>query len=313
MGGRHMFKKFVRKTNDDASILSKRTAGEKVLFGFMFVVFSLYAIALIYPLILLIINSLKDPLYKILAALNGTSPFALPDVWHFENYINVFVYEVASTSGKMTNVAQMFLYSLYYGTTQVIIPVFTCACVGYVLSKYQFKGSDLIYTIIITTMTIPVVGTGASALKLAHDLRIYDNPIMDLITHFTGYGFNFMVMYAFFKNVSWSYAEAVFIDGGSDYDAFFRVMLPQASSAIITICIISFISVWNNYERPLLYFPSYPPLAAGLYMLKREAMNDANAPFYFAGLVVATLPLCVIYATFAETIFKDFSVGGLKG
>jgi ABC-type glycerol-3-phosphate transport system permease component len=207
----------------------------------------------------------------------------------------------------------MFVYSLFFSVTQVVIPAFTCTCVGYVLSKYQFKGSDIIYTVIITTMTIPVVGTGASALKLAHDLKIYDNPIMDLITHFTGYGFNFMVMYGFFKNISWSYAEAVFIDGGSDFDAFLKVMLPQASSALITICIISFIGVWNNYERPLIYFPSYPPLAAGLYMLKKEAMNDANAPFYFAGLIVATLPLCVVYAMFSEVIFKNFSVGGLKG
>lgn len=308
-----MFKNLKRRSKDEASILSKRTLGEKILFGFMFIVFFLYAISLIYPVILLIINSLKDPLYKILASINGTSPFALPDVWHFENYANVFVYEISSTSGKTVNVAQMFVYSLYFSVTQVVIPAFTCTCVGYVLSKYQFKGSDVIYTVIITTMTIPVVGTGASALKLAHDLKIYDNPIMDLITHFTGYGFNFMVMYGFFKNISWSYAEAVFIDGGNDFDAFFKVMLPQASSALITICIISFIGVWNNYERPLIYFPSYPPLAAGLYMLKKEAMNDANAPFYFAGLIVATLPLCVVYAIFSEVIFKNFSVGGLKG
>ena len=308
-----MFKKGSKISKDEASILSKRTTGEKILFVIMFGVFSLYAIALVFPLILLIINSLKDPLYKILADLNGISPFALPDVWHFENYIEVFGYQVASTSGKMTNIAQMFLYSLYFSVTQVLIPVFTCTCVGYVLSKYEFKGSNFIYAVIITTMTIPVVGTGASALKLAHDLGTYDNPIMDIITHFTGYGFNFMVMYGFFKNVSWSYAEAVLIDGGDDFDAFFKVMLPQATSAIITICIISFISVWNNYERPLIYFPSYPPLAAGLYMLKREAMNDANAPFYFAGLVFATLPLCVVYAMFSETIFKNFSVGGLKG
>lgn len=308
-----MTKIFRKKVNDEASILSKRTFGEKILFGIVFVVFALYAIALLFPLVMLIINSFKDPLYKIIAEVNGTSPFGLPDVWHFENYLKVFIHEVASPSGKMTNIAQMFLYSIYYGVTQVFIPVFTCTCVGYVLSKYKFKGSSFIYAVIITTMTIPTVGTGASALKLAHILRTYDNPIMDLVTHFTGYGFNFMVMYGFFKNVSWSYAEAVFIDGGNDFDAFFKVMLPQAISAIITISIISFITVWNNYERPLIYFPSFPPLAAGLYLLKREAMNDADAPLYFAGLVVATVPLCVVYATFSDIIFKNFSVGGLKG
>ena len=77
-----MFKKVVKK--DEASILSKRTTGEKILFSIMFAVFALYAVALVFPLILLIINSFKDPLYKILAELNGTSPFALPDVWYLK-------------------------------------------------------------------------------------------------------------------------------------------------------------------------------------------------------------------------------------
>ena len=308
-----MVTKIKMKANDDASILSKRTLGEKILFGIVFVIFVIYASALLFPLFLLVINSFKDPLYKIMAEINGESTFGLPDVWHFENYIKVFSYEVASTSGKMTNLAQMFLYSLYYSVTQVFVPVFTCTCVGYVLSKYKFRGRNFIYAVIITTMTIPIVGSGASALKLAQDIGLYDNPIMDIVTHFTGYGFTFMVMYGFFQNVSWSYAEAVFIDGGNDFDAFFKVMLQQAISAIITVSIISFITVWNNYERPLIYFPSYPPLSAGLYLLKKEAMNAANAPFYFAGLVVATVPLCIIYTVFSDVIFKNFSVGGLKG
>ena len=304
-----MLKKNKRISKDEASILSKRTKGEKILFAIVTAIFSVYSISLLYPLLYLFINSFQHPLYELL----NPNPFAFPDDWHFENYIKVFTLSIPGTGATQIYLWQMFLYSVYYGFTQVVIPAFTCSCVGYVLSKYEFRGRNLIYMVCVVTMTVPVVGTGASALKLAHMLGTWNNPILDLVTHFTGYGLNFMIMYAFFKNVSWSYAEAVFIDGGGHFTAFVKVMLPQAKTAILTICIISFIAVWNNYERPLIYFPDYLPLAAGLYMIKGQAARQGNQPFYYAGLVIATVPLIVIYSMCSEIIFKNFSIGGLKG
>ncbi len=303
-----------RKASDEASVLTQRTKGEKILFGIVGAIFFLYSLTLLYPLFYLVVNSFQDGMTYILnKILPDYNPFALPDTWEFSNYLEAFQMSVPGLMGGDIYLWEMVGWSLYYSVTQVIIPVMSCTCVGYVLSKYEFKGKELIYTIIIFTMTIPTVGTQGSSLKLAYALGTFNNPLLDLITHFTGTGLNFMVMYAFFKNISWSYAEAVFIDGGGEFTAFFKVMLPQAKNAIVTLCIITFITVWNNYERPMLYFPDYLPLAAGLYHLKQVANDNANRPLYFAGLVISTIPLVVVYGVFSDMIFKNFSVGGLKG
>ena len=303
-----------KKQDDTASVLTRRTKGEKVLFGIVFVVFLLYSVLLLYPLVFLLINSFQDALiYVLVRTKPGFNPFALPEVWHWENYQKAMSMYVVDSMSNPIYLYEMLANSIYFCFCNVAFPVFTCCCTGYVLSKYQFRGRELIYTVIIFTMTIPIVGTGASSLKLAHVLGTYNNPIAKLVTSFTGYGFNFMVMYAFFKNISWSYAEAVFLDGGNNFTAFFKVMLPQAKMAIVTLCVIAFIGAWNEYESYLIYYPDYLPMAAGLYRLKLTATRTGDIPYYYAGLMISTIPLIVVYASCSYIIFKNFSVGGLMG
>lgn len=299
---------------DDASVLTKRTKGEKVLFIIVFVIFALYSLILVYPLLFLLINSFQDPLTYIVARIQpGYNPFALPEVWHFENYADVFKLSVVDSVGKKVYLYQMLFNSIWYCAFTVYGSVIMCSCTGYILSKYKFKASSFIYALIIFSMTIPVVGTTGSSLKLAHTLGIFNTPWWVLLSSLTGWGFNFMVMYGFFKNISWSYAEAVFLDGGSDFTAFVKVMLPQAKMAITTLVVVTFISAWNNYEASLLYFPNYPTLASGLYRLKLTATRSGDFPSYYAGLMVSVIPLIIVYASCSNIIFKNFSIGGLKG
>ena len=133
------------------------------------------------------------------------------------------------------------------------------------------------------------------------------------MTFTSGFGFNFIVLYGFFANVSWSYAEAVFIDGGGHATVFFKIMLPQAFPPMMTLAIMSFIGCWNDYMTTLLYMPDYPTLASGIYKIQTTMKRDGHYPLYFAGLVIATIPVIVIYSLFSDMIMKNFTVGGLKG
>lgn len=303
-----------KESENQASALTKRTKGEKVLFGVVFFIFVVYSVVLIYPLLFLFINSFQDPLMYVMERIQpGYNPFAMPEKWHFENYADVFKLSVVGSAGKDVYLYQMVFNSVWYCAFTVVGSVMMSSCTGYVLSKYRFKANGFIYTLIVFSMTIPVVGTSGSSLKLAHTLSLYDTPWWVLLSSLTGWGFNFMVMYGFFKNVSWSYAEAVFLDGGSDLTAFFKVMLPQAKMAVITLMVVTFISSWNNYEASLLYFPSYPTLASGLYRLKLTATRSGDFPSYYAGLMISVIPLIVVYASCSDIIFKNFSIGGLKG
>ena len=295
------------------SILDNKTKGEKIVYSIFFVFFIVYALALLYPIYYLLVNSLQDGfLYADLKS-GDLNPFALPETLHFENYIKAFEMSATTASGSTIYLPMMYLNSLWICGLTVGLSIFMCCVTGYVMSKYTFKARGFIYGVIIFTMTIPIVGSSGSMFKLVNDLGIYNTPFHVLLIHLGGLGFNFLVMYGFFSNISWSYAEAVFIDGGDDFTVFFKIMLPQAKACILTLCIVAFITEWNDYTAPLLYLPSYPTVASGLYLITRDAARNNDVPRSFAALIISTIPILVIFACSSDIIMKNFSVGGLKG
>lgn len=297
-----------RGKKEVASILTKRSKGEKVLYGIIFVIFALYALSLLYPLVYLLMNSLRGMLSY------NRDPMAFPTELRFDNYITALTgMKMITSVGRDVYLPEMFFNSIWYCAVVILGSVLMSSFTGYALSKYDFKLKPVIYTLAIFSMTIPVVGTTGSMFKLVSDLNIYNTPMYAILYSLGGFGFNFLVMYGFFKNVSWSYAEATFIDGGGHFTVFFRIMMPQASMSILTLAIISFIGVWNDYMTVLLYLPDYPTLASGLYKIQKSFTRGGNYPAYYAGLVIATIPVLIIFASFSDTIMNNFSVGGLKG
>ncbi len=296
--------KFMKK---ESGALYKRTAGEKVVYVSVFLLFALYTVAMVFPFIWLMYNSVKSG-YNYEEDYDNFRLWALPFEWRFSNYIKAF----QELKFEDTNLFGMIFNSVWYTAVVVIEGVFFSACTGYCLSKYEFKLRGAIYFIAIFSMTIPIVGSLPASYKLSGDLRILDTPLQPILSCAGGFGFNFLIMYAFYKNMPWSYAEAVFIDGGNDFKAFFKVMLPMAKAPMITLAIISAISCWNDYTSIILFMRSYPTLAAGLYMVKLK-MDPRDQPIYYAALLLAMLPILIVFSAFSEQIMKNMSVGGLKG
>lgn len=244
------------KNKNEVSLLYKRTKGEKVLYAIIFLLFAAYALSMIVPFAWLLVNSLQNNIIYDINKANG-SIFTLPKKLYFDNYI--FSFQKLKANGS--NIFAMFFNSVWYVAAYVGGSVLMSAFTGYALSKYKFKLGGMIYAIIIFSMTVPTTGTTGATFKLVNDiLNIYDTPLYVILKHLNGTGLNFLIMYGFFRNVSWSYAEAGFIDGASHTKVFFQIMLPQALPAIGTLCIMSGITAWNEYMEVLLYMPSFPTI-----------------------------------------------------
>lgn len=300
-----IFKKKIR----ESSILYQRSKGEKVLFGIVFVLFFLYAASLIFPLLWLLINSLQDrTIYEVNLALGNA--FEFPSALHWENYSYAFT----QLSYNDANIFMMFFNSIWYTLAYTLGGVLMSAFTGYALAKYRFKLRGFMYGVIIFTMTIPTVGTTGALFNLVYNvLHIYDSPLYVILKHLCGTGLNFLVLYGFFRNVSWSYAEAAFMDGAGHARVFFSIMLPQALPAIVTLSIVSGIAAWNDYMDVLMYLPSFPTIASGMYGVSRTLPRQGYSTVYFAALVISMLPILILFTCFSNVIMKNFAVGGLKG
>ncbi len=278
----------------------KQTKAEKTILTIVFIIFSIYAFTLIFPFVWSLINSFKTNQ----EFFNIDNAWKLPQNFSFDNYINVF---------RETGIVSMFLRSLYLVVVGTALSVFMSSSAAYVVSKYEFKGRNLVYTIAITVMIIPTVGSLSATFRLVHNLGIYNNLFVYPIFYGGAFGFGFLLFYGFFKGIPWTYAEAAFVDGASHFQVFFKVMLPQIRPAIISFAIIQGINIWNDFFGPFMLIPDQKTVAVGLQDLVNVMQYQAMWPMLFAAMIISAVPVIVIFLVFNKTIMENTIAGGLKG
>ena len=268
----------------------------------VFVLFALYTFTLVYAMLWALGTSLKGQM-EYWTNING-----FPKEWKFSNYIDAFT----AVQANEKNMLVMLFNTVWYSCGGAALGVIASAMTSYVVAKYRFPGRRFLYGMALVTMMIPIVGSYPSQYRVYDALGILDTPFL-LVTKFAGFGFNFMVVYAFFKTLSWTYAEAGFIDGAGHLRVFLKIMLPQALPVMGSLFIISTVGLWNDYMEPILFLQSYPTLSSGLYIFQLEMTRGINYPLLFAGLIVSVIPVIVIFVCFQNTMMNSMSVGGLKG
>lgn len=284
----------------------------KTLLWIMWAVLIVYCISLFVLPIWMILSSFKDPLEYI------DNMFGLPQSFSFENYGSVFnKLKIVIDDYTEYNMFHMFGFSLIYSLGTSFVNVFFTTCMAYVLSKYAFRGRDFIYNLGIIIMIVPIVGSLPSAMLVRKTLNVYDNMFMHIITSpstcFSG--MNFLLLYGAFKSLPWDYAEAVFIDGGNDYTAFFKMYMPMILPTDVVIFVLTFLGSWNDYQTFMIWLPSTPNLAYGLYLFQgvSRRLYKASTVEIMAGFSLVIIPTVILYISSQKLILSKFTVGGLKG
>lgn len=283
-------------------LLERHSGKEKIVFVVVFIIFLIHTISLLIPVLYILLTSLKGK-YEYFE-----NPIGFPQAWQFSNFAEAF----ETLNVNDVTFGMMFFNSVWFTVLNVLSYLFAPALLGYIMAKYTFKGRNFLYSLIIFSLTIPIVGSGAAAMKLIVNLGLYDNPLHIIVNFLNGFTGHFLIFYGFFKSVSWSYAESAQIDGAGHFKTYLHIMLPQALPIFLTFAITDSIDVWNTYESVLLYYPSYPTLSAGLFTFKENALRG-NFPVYYAGLLMAIIPTLLLFSIFSKKIMTSISVGGLKG
>ena len=187
------------------------------------------------------------------------------------------------------------------------------AMTAYILAKYKFKGNAFIYSCAVAGFLIPTTGTLAPLYVFLKNTGLF-NIYGLIIMYATGMGTNMVIYYSFFKKISWSYAEAAFIDGAGHFRVFWNIMLPMAREASIAVGITTAIRIWNDYFLPsiLLTNPKLQTVAVGLRTLQVQQQYNATWTVLFAAVILASFPTILIYVLFQDRISKGFLMGGLK-
>lgn len=276
----------------------------------LYVIVTIYCLLMIYVLLFGLINSLKDA-----TDYEWNNPFGLPSKefgWHFDNYAKVLTeFKVFTLGGNEVYLMQMFFNSLFYAVFMSLFCMATQIITAYAIAKYDFRFKSVLYGVAVVVMLLPIIGSLASEVQMAEAFNFRNNLIGVCIMKCKYPGLYFLVFYATFKGLSWTYAEAAQIDGAGHFKIFIEIMLPLIRSTVFAVFILLFIEYWNDYYTPMVFLPESPTMSYGLFLFQTD--NKASTPVQLASCLMACLPILVVFVAFKDKIMSNVTMGGIKG
>lgn len=245
------------------------------------------------------------------------NPSGLLSSFNISNYFEVFnkiSYNVKTSEGLFPKYYEsMLLYSVLYAGGSALVQVFCTAVVAYCTAKYDNVFSKIIHYVVIVTLILPIVGNTPSLISVMKALGLYNSLVGAWIMKFCFNNMYYLIFYAAFKGLSWSYAESAFLDGASHYTVFFKIMLPLMMKLVGTVFLLLFISYWNDYQTPMFYLPDFRTASYGLFVIYTSTEgNLAFPPMKIAGGVIVFLPIFILFLVFRNKIMGNLTEGGIK-
>ena len=177
--------------------LDRKSTAEKIIYTIVFILFAAFALSYLYIFFWGIVASLKTHTENVM------KPFAFPEVAQWKNFKEVFTLFTPNN----TTFLEMTFNSIFFSVVPAAGGIMFTAMLAYVTTKYKFWGSQIYYYLSFVVMLLPIYSSGGAMFKLIYNLGLMNNYLF-VITAFGGIGASYMYFAAFFKNLSWSYAEA---------------------------------------------------------------------------------------------------------
>ncbi|MCA9833179.1 MAG: carbohydrate ABC transporter permease [Thermomicrobiales bacterium] len=195
-----------------------------------------------------------------------------------------------------------------------IISGFLGALNGYILSKWKFRGSDLLFTLMLFGMFIPYQSILIPLIKFLQSIGLYGNMAGLILVHVVyGLPFTTLIFRNYFANVPTELVEAATVDGAGLLQIFFQVMLPLSIPAFVVVGIFQFTNIWNEFLFGLTVItnPARQPITVALNNLSGSFSVEWNV--VMAGAVLTALPTLLIYIVLGKYFVRGIMAGSVKG
>lgn len=262
-----------------------------------------------------IVQSFKDPVNFWFDAL--WLPQSKYGGWKFSNYATAFMkIRIYVRSGRWVGLPEMLYNTLYYCVVYGLVGVVAPMMTSYVYAKYHKRVPwvKLVWVIVLINLYVPLSASLGASIRLAMQMRYYDNLYTFIFSATTGFNANFLIYYATWKGLSWEFAEAAMIDGADPWKIFFKIMFPMTINIFVVLFITQFIAHWSDYQTPMVFLPGHPTLAYGVYRFQQSFEAGASdPPVKIAALIVVAVPVFTLFMIFRKKMMTSLTIGGLKG
>ncbi len=214
---------------------------------------------------------------------------------------------------EMGNFPRYFGNSVFVTVVCVALTMFVTILAAYGFSKLKFPGRDLIFTVLVSMMMIPYEMLMLTNYETIRHMHLFGK-IWSLIVPFTSSIFYTYILRNFFLSVPDSLYQSARIDGASDWQYLWEIMVPMAKPSLVTIALLDAITCWNSFMWTMLMSSgnrNIRTLPFGLTAFTSEAGVHYN--LWMAGATIVVIPMIVLFLFCRKSIITGVSRGGLKG
>ena len=221
----------------------------------------------------------------------------------------LFNYRKAFTS---TYILRWLWNSLFISAFTMVLTVAVDAPIAYALAKIHFKGSNVLFWLVMAGMMVP-----------------FQVLIVPLYLQFNSYGMinslvaaalprvalpiGIFILKQFFEGIPDALEEAAFIDGAGRGRIFFEIILPLGKAALTTVIILSFINAWNDFLWPLIIINDSVKYPITVGIANFQGTHGTQYSLIMAGAAVASLPQLIFFLIFRRKIIDGIAMTGIKG
>ncbi|WP_206673427.1 carbohydrate ABC transporter permease [Pseudactinotalea terrae] len=221
---------------------------------------------------------------------------------HLANYVDAF-----------TQIAPYFVTTVVVAAGSIVGALALCTVAAFVMARYQFPGRRLLFGAIALLLMVPGIASLIPSFLLMQQLDLLNTRLVLMIPHVVGGAvLGTLLMKTFVEQLPQEFFDAALVDGASGTRMFGSIVLPLSLPVVGTIALVTVIGVWNDFFWPLLTVSQNELRTISVGLEFFNGQNGTNYGPLFAGYVLASLPLLLLF-TFLSKHFLAGLSGGLTG
>jgi multiple sugar transport system permease protein len=218
-------------------------------------------------------------------------------------------------SGASMNFGLALRNSLIVATVTTVGQLVFCSMAAYAFARLHWPGRNAVFFAFLTAMMIPGIFTTLPNFLLIRDMHLMNTYLAIVLPTILMAPFSVFFLRQFFLGISREIEEAAMIDGSGYWGRFTRVVVPMSSSPLITLALLTFIGVWNDYMWPLLVGPdpSVRTLTVALSVFRQQTpQTGPDWAGLMAAALIAAIPIIVLYLILGKRVINSIGFSGIK-
>jgi multiple sugar transport system permease protein len=260
-------------------------------------VLSIGAVLMITPLAQMILTSLKTP-----AEALRIPPTLVPA------HPTLDAYRTVLTEAPFLT---WFRNSLVVALAVTSLTLFTSSLGGYIFSKFDFPGRNVLFTLLLATLMVPFPVILVPIYLITNQLHLL-NTLFALIVPGTVSAFGIFLMRQFAAAIPNDLIDAARIDGAREFQIYWRLVLPQLRPALATLGIFTFMSSWNDYLWPLIAINDQDKMTLPLALTFFNSQHSTRYDLVMAASVLIIGPIIVVFLFFQRQFVNAVALSGMK-